>query len=375
MNQIVTFPVKEIETKLKNTPFELRTNTVYYANFSKNIGNFILSSEEIKIEESSINQFKEKHFNYVSLVETIQVENLLKTAQYYFPYIDFSLFNDRNVSLSNNLISILGVEISFTNAFIYLDYNKLYVFEIVTNQDINDFLVQLPLYEDNQILYSPIFDDDFGIEENINLDDETKVIVNNISNQLQQLNKTGQFLAILPFIENQIKQYKNQNDFPLSDLYIDEDCRIYLKDYQNREIKLSHLTKSLYFLFLMKGSIHLDGLENYKNELFTLYKHISNQENLDKMEESIDKLVRNENNEVFVHFSRIKSAFCKEIDKQIALNYYIRGSKNQPKSIALSKMRTNIYTLQEICFPNNKKFTSYSQDAYTQANQDEALNL
>lgn len=375
MNQIVTFPVKDIEAKLKNTPFELRTNTVYFANFSKNIGNFILSSEEIKIDEISINQFKEKHFNYVSLIETIELEKLLKTAQYYFPYIDFSLFNDKNVNLSNNLISILGLEISFANALFYLDYNNLYLFNIETKQDIEYFLVQLPIYEDNQLYFSPMLDDDFGIEESINLDDETYKFVTEIRNNLQNLNKTGQFLAILPFIQNQINQYKNQIDFPLSKLYIDDDFRIYLKDYQNREIKLSHLTKSLYFLFLMNGSIHLDDLKSYKNDLFTLYKHISNQENLDKMEESIDKLVRNENNEVFVHFSRIKSAFCKEIDKQIAEKYYIRGSKNQPKSIFLNKMKTNIYTLQEICFPNSKRFSTWQEDATIIANQDEALNL
>ena len=391
MNQIITFPVKEIEAKLKHTPFKLRTNTVYYANFSKNIGNFILSGEEIKIDEIAINQFKEKNFDYVSLVETVQIDKLLKTAQYYFPFIDFSLFNDKNVSLSNNLISILGLEISFANALFYLDYNNLYLFDIETKQDIEDFLVQLPAYkdellyfqpiglededEDDKPLYSPIIRDDWDSDLNINLDDETSAIVNEIANQLQQLNKTGQFLAILTFIENQINQYKNQIDLPLSYLYIDDDFRIYLKDYQNREIKLSHLTKSLYFLFLMKGSIRLDDLMSYKNELFTIYKHISNQENLDKMEESIDKLVRNENNEIFVHFSRIKSAFCKEIDKQIALKYYIRGGKNQPKSIFLSKINTNIYTLQEICFPNSKRFSTYWQDATDIANQDEALNL
>jgi len=120
-------------------------------------------------------------------------------------------------------------------------------------------------------------------------------------------------------------------------LFIAEDYKITLTDYGEIEIKMSHLTKSLYFLFLLKREVHLDELKKHKETLFLIYKHISYQEDFDRMEESVDKLLRNENNEIYIHFSRIKSAFCKVIDQEIAKNYYIVGGKGQPKRIDLGK--------------------------------------
>src|SRR5690606_5610626 len=159
-------------------------------------------------------------------------------------------------------------------------------------------------------------------EQELDLDEKTQKTVSEITEKLNELKKSGQFLAILPYIEYHINQIKKM-DGKSSNLYIDDDYRIFLPEYNNIEIKLSHLTKSLYFLFLMKGKFDIDELKEFESHLLIIYKHISYQENIDRMSKSVSNLIKNENNEVYTHFSRIKSAFCKVFDKSIAEKYYI----------------------------------------------------
>lgn len=363
MNQrLFTFPVMLFEEKLKLTPFTLKRNTIYYGSLLNPV--ILEDQSQLKLD------LEKKSFDFISLLEILHFPGLLQIASYYFPYVELSALNIDEVkdSLTQNLFSLIGLDKDVREAFIFRDYKNIYAYSIENLKDIDAFLNK----ELEEIINSEVIEYNHGsffspfevedIEEHIKLDDITKLEVQEIFNKLEKLNKSAQFLAILPFIEKQIQVYKTEQDLPVSDLFIDENFRIFLTDYQNKEVKLSHLTKSLYFLFLMKGSIDLVDLDSHKNDLFCIYKHISNQENLEKMEESIENLVKNENHEIFVHFSRIKSAFSKIISENLALNYYITGLRNKPKSISISKLKTNIYSLQEICFPNDNRFSTKLHD-------------
>ncbi len=157
--------------------------------------------------------------------------------------------------------------------------------------------------------------------------------VNQIIEQLEVLQEIGQINTVYPIFEQVLK-----NDIPekTSRLVIDADYRIFLPDYKNREIKLSCLTKAVYFLFLKhRNGIYLPDLHLYREELLHLYCNISNQLAFDKMQQSILKITTTPNELIYQHLSRIKTAFIKSTNSQYAKNYYICGTKNTPKKINL----------------------------------------
>ena len=183
------------------------------------------------------------------------------------------------------------------------------------------------------VLFSPLITN----EENFPLDEETQKIVDDINQKLSELNKTGKFLFALPDIFKYLEEFRTVQKPFISQLYINSDFQIFLTDYGNQEIKLSHLTKSLYFLHLIHGKLDLDDIRHHRKTLLNIYKTVSYRTDLEKLEESVEKLLQNENNELFIHYSRIKSAFCKIMDDGFAKHYYIRGDRGQKKGLSLEK--------------------------------------
>lgn len=124
----------------------------------------------------------------------------------------------------------------------------------------------------------------------------------------------------------------------LSTLLITEDFRIFLPDYNNKEIKMPTLSKALYFFYLR----HPDGvlfkeLRDHKAELSEIYRTISPLENMDKIEKSIEDIIDSTKNSVNEKCSRIKAAFVSQFNDNLAKNYYITGSAGEPKTIKLKR--------------------------------------
>ena len=345
MSRSYKYPLELIQKYLDKIPFELNRKIIYVLNYTQ---------DELNYNQLLNDEVSGKGY-ILSFIESISVnETFLNVIDYYLPFLPN---DDILLSISPENSLIVGEIIEDYNPSVkyifYLDFRNLYANGIQNTQDIADFLDQLPKYSDRnlsevEVLFTP---KTFDPEESFPLDEETQNIINEISNQLQNLNNTGQFLNLLPLIEKQLQHYKSKMNFPVSDLHIDEQYRLFLNDYNNKEVKLSHLSKSIYFLFLIKREIHLNKFPDYGSELLTIYKHLSNQENLDKMQSTIDNLVLNENKELYVHFSRIKSAFCGLIADDFAKNYYIRGDKNKPKKIVLDPSKSNIKELELEFFP------------------------
>jgi len=124
----------------------------------------------------------------------------------------------------------------------------------------------------------------------------------------------------------------------LSPLLITNDYRIFLPAYNNMEIVMPTLSKTVYFLFLR----HPDGLRfkeliDYRDELLQIYCTISNRENLEKMEQSIDELVDSTHNSINEKCSRIRAAFIAKFTDDLAHHYYITGNYATPKRITLDR--------------------------------------
>ena len=135
-----------------------------------------------------------------------------------------------------------------------------------------------------------------------------------------------------------LNKTKNSTTTKLSKLRITKEFKIILEDYGNTEIHLTPLQKTLYILFLRyPNGIILKHLVDYKDEIVDIYLTLSNRESIDSMLESINNLVNPLNNSVNEKASRIKEAFISEFIEDIAKNYYLTGSKGEPKKIGLPR--------------------------------------
>lgn len=356
------FQLKDLNQRLN--PFKFETNTVYYisddnSGFSMRHISPIIDS--IQIAEKLKN--KGYDFIYWSGNNNDNFEDLANIYQYYSPINRLSFPDNSSEKKSSRIHSahliqqFLAIKKTSKDIFIYTVTETLFVLQVQETININtksvfeEVFQSIPDICGYEELFSPFRYDPKKDDDYFELEDEAKEFVKEIFEKFDKINKSGQFLSILPFLEKQINIAKNQIEKKLSFLYIDENYKIFLKDY-GKEVRMSHLTKSLYFLFLMKSEIDLTEIQRFEEELLVIYKHISNQENIDKMQNSISQLIKNENNELYVQFSRIKSAFCKVIHPDIAKNYYIKGGKSSPKSIELDKGLTNVLDLRNHWFPN-----------------------
>lgn len=160
-----------------------------------------------------------------------------------------------------------------------------------------------------------------------------------IKEQIELLRESGQLAILAPkiyeFLKKNIDGIVYNKTFPM---VITEDFKIIIPDCNNLEIKLSHLSKSIYLLFLSNPDpIDLKDLYLHKKQLLFIYKQVSNQNSYDKIKETVDELLKEDNNAIYVHFSRIKKAFSIHFADTISFRYFIAGYKGQSKQILLER--------------------------------------
>ena len=228
---------------------------------------------------------------------------------------------------------LLKFEGKFNGGLVDFRHNNIIVFDLRNEKDLKELISQVFPPKDI-VFYDPISVE--NTDDYFPLDEETEKHLKKITSSIDKLYENGTFFKVLPLIEKYIETTTQHPD-SLSKLVITPDFKIILTDYQNMEIKMSHLTKAIYFLFLRNRTkgINLKELFFYKDELLSYYKKISNRNDYDKMQKSIADIIDPLSNAIYIHLSRIKSAFVKEIHPEIAKNYYITGYKNSPKKIKL----------------------------------------
>jgi hypothetical protein len=176
-------------------------------------------------------------------------------------------------------------------------------------------------------------------EKDDNIENQTVESLSVINNEIERLRKSGQLAILAPKIYEFLK--KNIDGIIYNDTYpmvITEDYKILIPECNNLEIKLSHLTKAIYLLFLSnKEPIDLKDLHLHKDRLLLIYKQVSNQNSYDKIKESVEDLLKEDNQAIYVHFSRIRKAFLTHFSQYIAFRYHITGEKRKPKKIMLDR--------------------------------------
>ena len=328
-----------------NTGFNNRIDLSGYVLFIEN-SNQVEVVKYIKTNYSAIQKiFSLQGKRFILLSEITKSTNISKQIVYEYPILakegislnlDFDTIK-RYLGYKGTIkTGLLAIDSAFTNQFIEFDIDSAIDFKKLAETYLDDYKTRrfklTSSYDD-----MPPCEGYQDIDDNIKLDSETAKTVNVILEQLQILKDRGNLLQVLPIVENYLKTQNTVSINELSILKIDENFSIVLTDY-NLEIKLSHLTKSIYLLFLNHPEgILLSELENYKNELLVFYKNVSNRDDLDKMLVSIDDIVNTKTNAIYVHLSRIKSAITKLVHPNIAEYYSIDGGKSKPKRIKISK--------------------------------------
>lgn len=164
------------------------------------------------------------------------------------------------------------------------------------------------------------------------MDSSMDIIVAEIRQRVETLKRMGRTDLILQSVgvstvEELRKEAAKQQ---LSRLVITPDYRFLLADL-DKEVDLLPLHKAVYLLFLN----HPEGIEfknmiEYKQELHNLYCKITNRMDLDKIEESIDRLTNPLDNAINEKCSRIKKAFADLMDPYAVSFYAISSHGHQP---------------------------------------------
>lgn len=159
-------------------------------------------------------------------------------------------------------------------------------------------------------------------------------IAQDVRKGIEVLRKEGRLDLILQSVGgNTVEQLRvEMAKSKLSQLLITKDYRFLLPAY-NKEVEMSPLHKAVYLLFLN----HPEGIEfkeliNYRQELRALYRKTANIMDVDKIEDSVDRLVNPLDNAINEKCSRIKKAFTDITDEYTAQYYIISSRMEQPIS-------------------------------------------
>ena len=123
----------------------------------------------------------------------------------------------------------------------------------------------------------------------------------------------------------------------LSRLRITRQFKILLVDY-DKEIKMGPLPKTVFLFYLRHPEgVKFSYLQDHINELLHIYGHVSVNDDLKKMRESIASLIDPFNNSICEKCAAIKKAFVLQVKDSVAKNYYVTGMQGGKKGIALDR--------------------------------------
>ena len=153
-----------------------------------------------------------------------------------------------------------------------------------------------------------------------------KIREEDVSEIIADLERDVKKLRLRGISLTSIIQLIEENEI-ISRLYITDDYRLFLPDYNNMEVKMSPQYKAVYLLFLNHPEgIILKQLETYHLELENKFKQVFGYKVLPPKEvQRINTLEYPGNNQISVVLTRIRESFERCIDKHLAKHYLIAG--------------------------------------------------
>lgn len=160
-------------------------------------------------------------------------------------------------------------------------------------------------------------------------DAESEALISEIKKHIEALRNKGINTLFLHSIIDEGER--------LSSLLITKEYRIFLPEYQNREIIMPALPKAVFILFLKHPEgIRFKDLADYRDELLGIYRALSPIGGSQRQLQSIQAVTNPMSNSINEKCAQIREAFIKHFDDSLAKNYYITGKKGEPKRIVLA---------------------------------------
>ena len=165
-------------------------------------------------------------------------------------------------------------------------------------------------------------------------------LIDRIIKDIENMKELGFYDLLMKEIGSLLFQNEEQETlFEPSRLVIDNDFRIFLPDFNNMEITMTPLPKTLFILFLRHpDGIFLKDMSDYRRELLELYKLISYREDFFEMTESINRICNPGEGSINEKLSRIKEAFLRQMSMDTAKYYIVNGDRGQEKKIMLDRL-------------------------------------
>lgn len=161
-------------------------------------------------------------------------------------------------------------------------------------------------------------------------DEESLELIESIRKKIEALRNKGVNTMILHSLIDEGEK--------ISRLKITKDYRIFLTDYNNKEIKMTPLPKAVFFLFLRHPEgIAFKCLMDYSKELERIYKRLNDGELDSSQYQSIYRIADPFDNSINEKCARIREAFVSCIDERLAKNYFVTGMRGEPKRITLDR--------------------------------------
>jgi len=128
-----------------------------------------------------------------------------------------------------------------------------------------------------------------------------------------------------------------ETERPLLKLTISRNYRLYLGE-QRVEIRMEPLVKAVYLLFLRHPEgIIFKNLPDYRQELTKIYSDVRPWGLTDRALQSIEDVTNPMLNSINEKCARIKKTFLAVMGSGMAEHYYIKGTRCEPKGIALPR--------------------------------------
>lgn len=161
-------------------------------------------------------------------------------------------------------------------------------------------------------------------------DEEAVFLLKDIRDKVNKLRERGIAEKVI------LKVIQEKQKF--SRMVITKDKRIILVDYNNMEIEMEPINKSVYFLFLRHPEgIIFKHLPDYRRELAEIYQQIKPYGLNERAIRSIEDVTNPCLNSINEKCARIRGAFISQFDENLARHYYINGYRGEAKRISLSR--------------------------------------
>ena len=155
--------------------------------------------------------------------------------------------------------------------------------------------------------------------------DEMAGLIKQLAEQLQMAGRKDLLLRAIgaPLLEElRIEAARAK----LSRLLITKDYKLFLIDYNHKEVELQPVHKAVYLLFLAHPEgIEFKRLADYREELTRYYTATARLMDKEKIVEGVDHLVNPLDNAINEKCSRIKKVFLDMMDDYAASYYIISG--------------------------------------------------